>query len=243
MNKITAIKKQIFCVFLIVLGIGIFFVGVRPLKYKFNKKYVLTEAKVANILLPPDNDEEKDDYAKRRKKYINDGIIDKNATRALILEFTFNGKTHTKGIYYDDLDIGDATYIYVNKDNLDIHKSKGNLFGSYFLLVAGIIMQLTGIVGLSLNIKRTAKIKKIKKEGMKIKAKILHADLDEKETCFGRHPYILTCVYHEGKEDEKIYRSHGIYLRENGKNYLGKEVIVYLDRDGKYLIAEESVQD
>ncbi len=240
MNSSNFKKKRLIYIILIIVAIILLLCGFYHI-YKINK-YVKNgdeiKAYVENILEYPDqNSESYEEDVKRYNqllKYYKDAkIIDEHAAIAIIIVYTHNGEEITTDLEYfsPTIEIGQFVTIYVNPENsLDFIYKNENKFGLYFSMIAGTIL-LVGSLALFIIDAYNRKCDiQLFKEGKVIEAEIIYADEQENKTMFGRHPFVFTCMYKEPETNEEIiFTSEGIYCKDNGINYIGKKIKIYVD--------------
>lgn len=240
MNNSANFKKQMICYILIGISLLLILLGFYHL-HTYNK-YVKdgdkVQAIVENILVYPDAngvdyENELEHYNALLNLYRSEGVIGKSTTVAIIISYAHNGNIYEKelGYFSDDIKIGNILTIYVNKDNSKDFVYEGeNKFGLYFCMIVGSVLLLCSLIFILIFKHNNKCDMNLLKFGNKIQAEILYADVDEKKSLFGKHPYIFTCIYkNEQTGEEQYFTSDSLYCKNQGSTYISKKIDIYVD--------------
>lgn len=242
MNEINSKKNQKLCIVFLVIGLLFLLIGFYNL-FNYNSYYKNGEkisARIENILAYPDSSDDQyetelEHYKQLLQEYKDKGVIDDNSSVAIIISFNYNNQNYEKelGYYSSDLHIGQSVTIYIKNNNPDNFLYEGkNKFSIYAAVIIGATLSMLSIIFLLVILHNDKANKALINSGLKLKAKVLYVDANEKIEKFNRHPYILTCTYkNEETNEELFFTSDSVFLKQSIDNYIDKYVNVYVDKD------------
>lgn len=244
MNLRATNKKEMINIILIVISLLLIALGFYHLheQNRYIKEGVQIIAVVENVLVHPTQQEgqtieeykkELEHYNFLLEDYKRQGIIKESSAIAIIIAYEYNNKEYVTelGYFSNELRIASTVTIYANKDNpLDFIYDGANKFGLYFCMVVGSVMHIFSLAFFFV-LKHNKKCNiNLKEKGKLIQAEIIFADEEENKSSFDKHPFVFTCLFKDEEKNEQIYfTSESIYCKNNGANYIGKKVDIYVD--------------
>ena len=157
-------------------------------------------------------------------------VVENEDERYIIVSFDANGNTYDARLPYFDarLDISDEVIIKYNPENPEEITARrgGYVFSSILALFIGLFVFLYKGFFLLSFIKESKRVKYLIEKGIKVEAKIVACELNNKNTLYGHVPFIITATYNSG-EKEYVLTSKDIYVDANFAAYNNHMVSVY----------------
>ena len=157
-------------------------------------------------------------------------IVENDDERYIIVSFDANGETYDARLPYFDarLDISDEVIIKYNpEDPVNITARRGGyFFTSILALFVGIFVFLYKAFTLLSFLKEVKRVKYLIEKGIKVEARIVAIELNNKNTLYGHVPFIITATYNSG-DKEYVLTSKDIYIDANIEAYNNHMISVY----------------
>ena len=157
-------------------------------------------------------------------------IVENDEERYIIVAFDTDEGAHEARLPYFDarLDISDEILIKYNPNDPTVISARrgGYLFTSILALFIGLFVFLYKGFYLLSFVKEDKRIKELISSGIKIEAKIVAVELNNKNTLYGHIPYIITATY-QTDEKEFVLTSKDIFIDANISAYNNHKVLVY----------------
>lgn len=157
-------------------------------------------------------------------------IINNEEERYINISFEVDGNVvNTRYPFFNkELDVGDKVKIKYNPNNYDdvIARNKGYLLTSSIVISVSLFMFLYNLFIILGYYKEKNRINKIILNGKKYQANIICVEENNKNTSFGKVPYIIVCEI-KVNDIKYVLTSKDVFIDANINGYVGHKIDVY----------------